>query len=455
MYPASDWSVLQHTAGPYIRVKLRKTQWEQMFSGLPLIADIAQYSRHVSKVPQPVFLPPSDSHELGVGIYREMPARARRSLVGSLVPMAAEEFLLGQWLGGECRAAVCVLARSRHCVAISAILTWEDKMRRRDFVFGFSGAALAMLDIARAQQVARVWRVGNVGIEPRDRGQYLFDAFSQKLAEFGYQQGRNIDLTEHFAEARIEKIEEFLVPLVVNLDLLVIWSTIGLIAAKKVVPTALPTVFLGVGDPVRVGAVQSLSRPGGNMTGVTYESATETWAKRIELLKEIVPNLDRVGVLKAGNDPNSAYAMASLEPWLPALGVTLVAVDFTSTEELDAAFSEMMRKNVKGLLVISGALTFVNGKRISELALEHRMPSVHGFRETVALGGLVSLGPELAAIARQGARLADKIMKGEKPANIPVEQPTAYEVWLNLRTARVLSITVPASVTARADRVIE
>ena len=328
-------------------------------------------------------------------------------------------------------------------------------MRRRDFVFGFSGAALAMLDDARAQPAGRVWRVGTVGPEPRDRGQYLFDAFSQRLAEFGYQQGRNVDLTAHFTEARIEKFAELLGPLVAKLDLLVVWTTIGLIAAKKVVPPALPAIFLGVGDPVRIGAVQSLSHPGGNMTGVTYESATETWAKRIELLKEIVPHLDRVGVLKAGNDPNSVYAMASLEPWLPALGVTLVAVDFTSTDELDAAFSEMMRNNVKGVLVISGALTFVNGKRISELALEHGLPSVHGFRETVALGGLVSLGPELVAIARQGARLADKIMKGEKPANIPVEEPTVYEVWLNLRTARVLNITIPASVTARADRVIE
>ena len=328
-------------------------------------------------------------------------------------------------------------------------------MRRRDFVFGFSGAALAMVDIVRAQQAARVWRVGNVGPEPRDKGQYLLDAFSQKLAEFGYQQGRNIDLTAHFTEARIEKFEELLVPLVANLDLLVVWTTIGLIAAKKVVPPTLPTVFIGVGDPVRIGAVHSLAHPGGNMTGVTYKSATETWAKRIELLKEIVPDLDRVGVLKAGNDPNSVYAMASLEPWLPALGVTLVAVDFTSTEQLDAAFSEMKRKGAKGLLVISGALTFVNGKRIAELALEHGMPSVHGFRETVALGGLVSLGPELAAIARQGARLADKIMKGEKPANIPVEEPTVYEVWLNLHTARALGITVPASVSARADRVIE
>ncbi len=253
----------------------------------------------------------------------------------------------------------------------------------------------------------------------------------------------------------MEKIEELLVPLVPNLDLLAIWSTIGIIAAKNVVSPALPTVFLAVGDPVRVGAVQSLSRPGGNMTGVTYESATETWAKRVELLKEIVPNLDRVGVLKAGNDPNSIYAMASLEPWLPALGVTLVVEDFTSTEELDAAFSEMVRNNVKGLLVISGALTFVNGKRISDLALEHGLASIHGFRETVALGGLVSLGPDLAAIGRQGARLADKIMKGEKPADIPVEEPTTYEVWLNLRTARSLGVKIPESVIARADRVIE
>jgi putative ABC transport system substrate-binding protein len=206
---------------------------------------------------------------------------------------------------------------------------------------------------------------------------------------------------------------------------------------------------------VRVGVVQSLSRPGGNMTGVTYESSTETWAKRVQLLKEIVPNLDRVGVLKAGNDPNSSYAMASLEPWLPALGVTLVAVDFTSTGELDAAFSEMMRKNVKGLLVISGALTFLNGKRISELALEHGLPSVHGFKETVALGGLVSLGPDLVAIARQAARLADKIIKGVMPADIPVEEPTLYEVWLNLRTARSLRITVPEPLIARANGMIE
>jgi putative ABC transport system substrate-binding protein len=283
----------------------------------------------------------------------------------------------------------------------------------------------------------------------------LFDAFSQKLAQFGYQQGRNIDLTDHVAEARMEKVEELLVPLVAKLDLLVIWSTIGITAAKKVVPPTLPILFLAVGDPVRVGAVQSVTHPGGNITGVTYESAIETWAKRVELLKEIVPNLDRVGVLKAGNDPITAYAMAALEPWLPALGVTLVTVEFTSTEELDAAFAEMMEKKIKGLLVISGAPTFVNGKRISELALEHGVPSVHGFRETVALGGLVSLGPELAGLARQGARLADKIMKGEKPANIPVEQPTAYEVWVNLRTARALNITVPQSVIARADRVIE
>ena len=180
----------------------------------------------------------------------------------------------------------------------------------------------------------------------------------------------------------------------------------------------------------------------------------ETWAKRVELLKEIVPNLDRVGVLKARNDPNSAYAMASLEPWLPALGVTLVAVDFTSTEELDAAFSEMMRKNVKGLLVISGALTFVNGKRIrsSLWSIECRQFTDLGR----PLVGIMSLGPELAAIARQGARLADKIMKGEKPANIPVEEPTVYEVWLNSHTARSLSITVPACCfDHRTDHVIE
>ena len=200
-----------------------------------------------------------------------------------------------------------------------------------------------------------------------------------------------------------------------------------------------------MGDPVRTGLVESLLRSGGNMTGVTYESGTETWAKRVQLLKEILPDLDRIAVLKAAPDPNSSYAMASLEPFSTRLGVAFVPVDFGSAEDLDSAFAEITRNHLRAVLVIAGALTFVNGKRIADLAVSHRLPTCFGFRETVEVGGLMSLDPDLAAIGEQGAVIADKILRGARPANLPVEQPIRYEVRLNLKTARALGLAIPFS----------
>jgi putative ABC transport system substrate-binding protein len=238
-----------------------------------------------------------------------------------------------------------------------------------------------------------------------------------------------------------------------NIDLLVIWSTVGGVIAKRV--STLPVVFLSVGAPVEIGLVKSLSHPGGNMTGVTFEAASETYAKRLQILKDIVPNLERVGILGAAGDANVAFAMVSLDHSAPQLGVTLLPVYVGSTGEINAAFETMMSNKAQGLIVIAGALTYSAGAQIADLTLAHHLPSCNAFKETVAEGGLVSLGPDLVEMAKQGAVFADKIIRGASPADLPVEQPSRYELHVNLKTAKALGLTVPLSLLGRADEVIK
>jgi len=191
------------------------------------------------------------------------------------------------------------------------------------------------------------------------------------------------------------------------------------------------------------------------MTGISFEAAMETYAKRLQMLKEIMPSLSRVAVLRAHGDANVPFAMASLEKSAPTLGVTLTPIDIATADELDTAFVEMQRSQAQALLVIAGALMYSNSKRIADLSLSYRLPSCHGFKETVADGGLVSLGPDLVAMTVQAAAYVDKIVRGAKPADLPVQQPTRYEVHVNLKTARALGIEMPTSILLRADQVIE
>jgi putative tryptophan/tyrosine transport system substrate-binding protein len=279
-------------------------------------------------------------------------------------------------------------------------------------------------------------------------------SLSQSLAESGYEDGKNIILDQHFVPPQLATLEEALPKLTLNADLLVVQSTIAAVTAKKLLPT-LPTVFIGVGAPVDIGLVESLARPGRNMTGVTYEVAVETWGKRIELLKEILPDLDRVAVVMAARDPNSVYAMKALEPWGPQLKVALLPIEVDGAEGLEPAFEEIRRNQIRALLVIGGALVFVNRKRIAELALRYRLPSCHNFRETVEAGGLASISPSFSELAAIGARIVAKIIEGASPRDIPVQQPTRYEVHLNLKTAKVLGLSIPPTLIARADEVIE
>jgi putative ABC transport system substrate-binding protein len=327
-------------------------------------------------------------------------------------------------------------------------------MRRREFITLLGGAAAAWPFVANAQPTGKSWRIGQVIGGSAETNGHFAGALEQRLGELGYRLGGNLVLVTRYASPQLTGMENAIRSLISEIDLLVAWGTIGAVAAKNVAGS-LPVVFLSVGAPVEVGLVQSLSRPGGNMTGITFEAATETYGKRLQLLKEILPNLRNVAVLAAEGDANVTFAMQSLDKAALELGVTLTRFGLRPDDDLAAKFRQMEQSEAEGLIVIAGALTYVKGKEIAELALAHRLPSCHAFYETVRAGGLVSLGPDIPAMAQQGAVYIDKIIHGAKPADLPVQQPAKYQLTINLKTAKALGLTVPPDLLVAADEVIE
>jgi putative tryptophan/tyrosine transport system substrate-binding protein len=327
-------------------------------------------------------------------------------------------------------------------------------MNRRDFMGAICGAALMSPSVAHAQPPGKVWRIADVFPSTPERASYLTQALEQSLADLGDVQGRNILLSQQFAGPQLDKVRDVIASLLSEIDLFVVRGTIGGVAAKELAGNV-PTVFISVGAPVEIGLVQSLAHPGGNMTGITFEAATETYGKRLQILKEIAPDLERVAIIRAVGDPNVGFAMKSLERAASELNVTLVPIEIKLTSELDAAFTKIRNSKVQGLLAIAGALTFTVGAEIADRALATHLPFCSAFRETVIAGGLVSLGPDQVATTHQAATQVDKIIKGASPADIPVEQPTRSDLYVNLKTARSLNLTMPPSLLARADEVIE
>ena len=326
-------------------------------------------------------------------------------------------------------------------------------MRRRAFIGVIYGAALALPCGAAAQQPGKVWRIGHVLSSTPERVGAWAEALEQRLADLGYVQGRNIALLTRFAGPQPDNIEEAIIALVPQIDLLVVWGSIAGVTAKKFA-AAVPVVFLTIGFPVELGLVLSLAHPGGNMTGITAEAALETYGKRLQILKEIVPDLNRAAVLRAPDDPNVGFAMTSLDLAARELGITLIPVDIKSADDLKAAFASMKKNEAKALIVIATALAFTLGKQIADLALAARLPPSSD-KDGVTVGGLVSLYPDRVAMIRSAAAQIDKIIKGTSPADIPVEQPTRYELCINLKTARLLNLTIPPTLLALADEVIE
>jgi putative tryptophan/tyrosine transport system substrate-binding protein len=327
--------------------------------------------------------------------------------------------------------------------------------RRRFLLTSLAGALAAPL-AAEAQQVGRVYRVGFLTAVSRSDGQaFLGNTFGQGMRDLGYVEGRNLVLETRFAEghfARLPSLAEELIQ--VSPDVLLVATTPGALAAKA--PTAtIPIVFVAVADPVGVGLVANLARPERNVTGITHIIA-ELTGKRLELLKEILPTATRIAVLVNPDDPNASSQIRNAEAAARSLKVQLHPVlHVRSAGDLEGAFDAVVRSRAAGVLRMVDPSTWPLRVDTVALAVRHRLPVMYAFREDVEVGGLVAYGAGLPAQFRQAATLVHKILRGAKPSDLPVEQPTKFELVINLKTAKALGLTIPRSLLARADQVIE
>ena len=309
---------------------------------------------------------------------------------------------------------------------------------------------------ADAQDAAKVARIGYLGVDTAS-GKPLREAFLQGLSDLGYVEGRNIVIEYRFAEGRFERLPALAAELVgLKVDILVAGVTVAALAAKQATQT-IPIVFPAVSDPVATGLVASFARPGANVTGLSY-IAPELVAKHVELLKQAMPRVSRVAVLwqPAGMSEGQAKAMLkAAEGAARALGVRLQIVEARALNDLDRAFSEMTRERAHALTVLSSPMLVQERTHLVDLAAKGRLPAVYPFRQAVEAGGLMSYAPNLPDQYRRAATYVAKILKGAKPGDLPVEQPTKFELVINAKAAKALGLTIPPSVLARADEVIE
>jgi putative tryptophan/tyrosine transport system substrate-binding protein len=327
-------------------------------------------------------------------------------------------------------------------------------MRRRDVLSLLGGAAVSWPRRARAQQAAMPV-VGWLSTRAPDEGAYLAAAFRQGLKEAGYVEGQNVLLEFRWGEGHYERLPAYAAELV-RRAVTVIVTTGGDPAAQaaKAATAAIPIVFVSGSDPVKVGLVASLNRPGGNITGI-HMLLLGLGAKRLGLLHELMPRINLIGVLVNPNFADAQTQLRDVEGAAQSLGVKLLVQKAGTKLEIDAAFDDLARQKIGAVLVISDPFFTVQRVQIASLAARHAMPAVFELREYAAAGGLISYGPDLANGYRQGGVYAGKILKGAKPAELPVEQPTKFEFVINLKTARMLGLTVPPTLLATADEVIE
>ena len=326
-------------------------------------------------------------------------------------------------------------------------------MERRAFLAGAASLLAAPL-AAEAQVPGKVPHVGYVFARVSSADQRLWDAARQGLRELGYVEGQNITLEVRWAEGRTERLPELVAELVrVKVDILVVATTPGALAAKNETRT-IPIVFVAVADPVRSGLVAGLARPGGNLTGLSPLNP-EISGKRLELLKESLPSISRVATLTNPGNPSHAIFWRETHTAAQTLGLQLQQIRVRAPEDFDEAFRAAARGRADALLAFDDPLTAGHRARLVALAAKYRLPTMYGLREFSDAGGLLSYGPNLLDQYRRTATYVDKILKGAKPADLPIEQPTKFELVINLKTARALGLTIPPSLLLRADQVIE
>ncbi len=315
---------------------------------------------------------------------------------------------------------------------------------------GILGAPLA----ADAQQPGKVARIGYLSLYSRSPDSPLLQGFRDGLRELGWVEGRTITIEWRFADLKPDRLPAFAAELVdLKVDVIVALSNLAAFPAKQATDTV-PIVVLASHDAVGTGLVASLARPGANITGVE-SMAPELDAKRLELLKEISPRIASLSVLYNPGDAAARLHLRHTETGAQALGIKVRPLEVRGPDEFEQAFAAMTRERPEGLLVFTDPLTFSQRNRIVEFTVKNRLPAVYEFKEFVDLGGLVAYGPSLKGMGQRGATYVDKILKGAKPADLPMEQPTRFELVINLKTAKALGLTIPQSVLIRADEVIQ
>jgi len=329
-------------------------------------------------------------------------------------------------------------------------------VNRRAFVGTLAGGLLASRLAAEAQKPAKVARIGWLADNPAATP-HLVEAFRQGLRDLGYVEGRSVVIEYRAAEGKLDRFPGLAAELVaVNVDVIVAANNVAARAAKQTTRT-LPIVFTSVGDPVTSGLVTSLARPGGNVTGLS-NLTPELVGKCLEQLTQAVPGVSRVAVLwQPGGLPERMEKIVLKEAEVAArtLGVQLQIVEARGPEDFDRAFSDMTRASAGGLAVFGSAVLIRERRRLADLAAKNRLPAVYSLREFADAGGFMAYGPNLADLFRRAATYVDKILKGAKPADLPVEQPTKFELVINLKTAKALGLKIPQSLLQRADELIQ
>ena len=323
-------------------------------------------------------------------------------------------------------------------------------MRRRDFLGVLGGAAAAWPLDALAQQSGKVWRMGFIA----HGHESFYDALFEGLREYGYEEGRNLMVERRYARGQVERFKEFAADMVrLNVDIVIVVTTPAALAVMNATKT-IPIVHPNAIDPLDTGLIVSLARPGKNLTGGAQLTA-EVSAKRLEILKKVVPGLSRAAALWNPANPAIVFSWKETQGAAQALGIKLQSHEVQRPQDFAAAFDRIAAEHPDALLVLQDAVTMQHRKEIIEFAIQRRLPSMFNEKGWVVAGGLMSYGENLLSMYRRSAYFVDKIFKGAKPADLPVEQAAKFDMVLNLRTAKAIRLTIPDSIFALSDEVIE
>jgi ABC-type uncharacterized transport system substrate-binding protein len=326
-------------------------------------------------------------------------------------------------------------------------------MRRRAFITLLGGAAAAWPLAARAQQAGKLPIIGFLGSStPSAMGQWVA-AFLQRLQDLGWVEGHTVAIEYRWAEGRSSRAAEIAAEFVrLNVDVIVTYASVAVLAAKQAT-SVIPIVFAAAVDAVGAGLVASLARPGGNVTGLSMQQ-TDAAGKRLQLLREVIPRLRHLAILANVSAPGSVLEMGEVEAAARTLGLEAIMLEIRRAEDIVPSF-DTLEDRAEALYVCTDPLVLTNRARIHTLALGARLPTIYNSREYVETGGLMSYGPNWVDRWKRTAEIVDKVLRGTKPADIPVEQPTKFDLVVNLTTAKALSLTIPESFLLRADEVIE